>query len=79
MKAISPVRLVGLSSFCSMASMRMCDPMLGGLGQEFAVTTGDAANVIAAYTISYGVLQMFYGPLGDRVGPLRVIWLARLS
>ena len=79
MKAISPVRLVGLSSFCSMASMRMCDPMLGGLGQEFAVTTGDAANVIAAYTISYGVLQMFYGPLGDRVGPLRVIWLATLA
>ena len=79
MKAIAPVRLVGLSSFCSMASMRMCDPMLPGLGQEFAVTTGEAAHVIAAYTISYGVLQLFYGPLGDRVGPLRVIWLATLA
>lgn len=79
MKTITPVSLVGLSSFCSMASMRMCDPMLPGLGQEFAVTTGEAAHVIAAYTISYGVLQLFYGPLGDRVGPLRVIWLATLA
>ena len=59
--------------------MRMCDPMLPGLGHEFAVTTGEAAHVIAAYTISYGVLQLFYGPLGDRVGPLRVIWLATLA
>jgi predicted MFS family arabinose efflux permease len=57
MKTMTPVRLVGLSSFCSMASMRMCDPMLPSLGQDFAVTTGEAAHVIAAYTISYGVLQ----------------------
>jgi len=79
LKAISPVRLVGLSAFCSMASMRMCDPMLAGLAQEFAVTPGDAARVIAAYTIAYGVLQLFYGPWGDRVGPLRLIGLASLA
>ena len=79
MSAASPVRLVALSAFASMASMRMCDPMLVGLGQEFAVTTGEASAVISVYAVAYGVLQMFYGPLGDRLGKLRVIGAASLA
>ena len=78
MSAVSPVRLVALSAFASTASMRMCDPMLVGLGQEFGVTTGEASAVIAAYAVSYGVLQIFYGPLGDRWGKLRVIGASSL-
>ena len=57
-----PVRLVALSAFASMASMRMCDSMLVGLGQEFAVTTGEASAVIASAAVAYGLLQIFYGP-----------------
>ena len=71
--ASSPVRVVALSAFASTASMRLCDPMLVGLGQEFGVTTGEASAVIAAYAVSYGILQIVYGPLGDRWGKLRVI------
>ena len=74
----SPVRVVALSVFASTASMRLCDPMLGGLGQEFGVTTGEASVVIAAYAISYGVLQIVYGPLGERLGKLRVIGASSL-
>jgi len=33
---------VALPAFASMAAMRMCDSMLVGLGQDFAVTTGEA-------------------------------------
>ena len=72
------MRLVALSAFASTASMRMCDPMLVGLGQEFGVTTGEASAVIAAYAVSYGVLQIFYGPLGDRWGKLRVMGASSL-
>jgi len=75
----SPVRLVALSAFASMASMRMCDSMLVGLGQEFAVTTGEASAVIAYAAVAYGVLQIFYGPLGDRIGKLRVIGAASMA
>ena len=75
----SPVRLVALSAFASMASMRMCDSMLVGLGQEFAVTTGEASAVIASAAVAYGLLQIFYGPLGDRVGKLRVIGACSLA
>ena len=59
--------------FASMASMRVCDPMLPALSQEFNVSTGDASAVIAAFAVAYGVLQLFYGPLGDRLGKTRVV------
>ena len=78
MNTTSPVRVVALSAFASTASMRLCDPMLVGLGQEFGVTTGEASAVIAAYAISYGVLQIVYGPLGERWGKLRVIGASSL-
>lgn len=70
------LRLLGLAGFASMASMRICDPMLVVLSQEFLVSTGDASHVVSAFAVVYGVLQLFYGPLGDRLGKLRVVTLA---
>ena len=67
------LRLISLAAFCSMASMRVCDPMLVALSLEYKITTGDASAVIAAFAVAYGVLQLVYGPLGDRVGKVRVI------
>lgn len=67
------LRLISVAGFASMASMRICDPMLVALSREFQVTTGDASAVIAAFAVAYGVLQLFYGPLGDRFGKVRVI------
>ncbi|PUE49468.1 MFS transporter [Limnohabitans sp. 2KL-1] len=68
--------LLGLAGFASMASMRICDPMLLLLGQEFQVSTGDASAVVSAFAVVYGLLQLFYGPLGERFGKLRVVSLA---
>lgn len=70
------LRLLGLAAFTSMASMRVCDPMLVALSQEFQVSTGDASAVVAAFAVAYGVLQLVYGPLGDRWGKGRVIAVA---
>ncbi len=67
------LRLISLAAFSSMLSMRVCDPMLVALSREYRVTTGDASAVIAAFAVAYGVLQLVYGPLGDRVGKVRVI------
>ncbi len=53
--------------------MRVCDPMLMALTTEFQVSVGEASHVISAFAVAYGCLQLFYGPLGDRVGKLRVI------
>jgi len=67
------LRLMGLAGFSSMAAMRVCDPMLVALAREFTVSTGDASAVIAAFAVAYGVLQLVYGPLGERWGALRVV------
>ena len=64
---------IALAAFGSTASMRICDPMLIALGREFQVSTGDASAVISAFAVAYGVLQFFYGPMGDRIGKLRVV------
>jgi len=73
------LRVMGLAGFASMASMRMCDPMLVVLGQEFQVTTGEASRVVSVFAVSYGLSQLVYGPLGDRFGKLRVIFLAVMA
>ena len=64
---------IALAAFGSTTSMRICDPMLIALGREFQVSIGDASAVISAFAIAYGVLQFFYGPMGDRVGKLQVV------
>ena len=71
--------LIGLAAFSSMASMRVCDPMLVALSHEFSVSVGEASRVVSAFAVAYGCLQLFYGPLGDRVGKLRVINAALLA
>jgi len=71
--------LISLAAFSSMASMRVCDPMLVVLAQEFQVSVGEASRVISAFAVAYGCLQLFYGPLGDRIGKLRVIHAAVLA
>jgi len=71
--------LISLAAFCSMASMRVCDPMLVVLSKEFDISVGQASAVVSAFAVAYGCLQLFYGPLGERIGKLRVINLAVLS
>lgn len=73
------VKLLAWAAFASMASMRVCDPMLPRLAETLHVTTGQAAHTISAFAIAYGVLQLFYGYLGERYGKLRVILVATLA
>lgn len=59
--------------------MRVCDSLLPSLRTEFNVTTGSAARTISAFTLAYGAMQLFFGPLGDRFGKVRVIAFATLG
>ena len=62
-----------------MMSMRLCDAMLPALAQTFGTRPADVAQVISAFAVAYGLLQLAYGPLGDRFGKPRVISLATLA
>ena len=70
------LRLAGVAAFGAMAAMRACDPMLLTLASEFGRSVGEASRVVSVFAISYGVLQLVYGPLGDRIGKLRVVAVA---
>lgn len=72
-----PLLLLGVAAFSSMASMRACDSLLPQLANDFSVSIGSAARMISSFALAYGLLQLAYGPLGDRIGKQRVIgWAA---
>ncbi len=71
--------LLSLAAFASAASMRVTDAMLPRLESEFHVGLAQAASVITVFAVAYGVMQMAFGPLGDRFGKLRVIGLASIG
>ncbi|MEO7160411.1 MAG: MFS transporter, partial [Polaromonas sp.] len=43
------------------------------------VNLAQAAQVVSVFAITYGASQLFYGPLGDRLGKFRVITFATLG
>ena len=53
--------------------MRICDPLLPVLAGEFDSTLTAAAATTTGFALAYGSTQLFFGPLGDRVGRLPVI------
>jgi predicted MFS family arabinose efflux permease len=66
-------RAVWLASFSSMAAMRVCDSMLPALVDQWLSSTVIASYTIASFGLAYGLLQLLYGTLSDRVGKLRVM------
>jgi predicted MFS family arabinose efflux permease len=67
------IPLLALASCCSMTVQRMCDPMLPALAQEFHRTIPEVAWVISLFAVTYGLMQIVYGPLADRIGKFRVV------
>ncbi|TYQ24217.1 MFS transporter [Pseudanabaena sp. UWO310] len=65
--------VLGAVSFMVMADMKAIDPLLRIIANEFGSTVGNTAAIISAYTIPYGLFQLVYGPLGDRIGKLKVM------
>ena len=68
-----PLQLLSLAAFASMASMRWCDALLPVLAGEFGGTTGQASATVYGFAIAYGVMQLVYGPIGDRLGKGAVV------
>ncbi|QJR11976.1 sugar efflux transporter [Usitatibacter rugosus] len=70
--------IVALSAaaFGSGLSLRVTDPLLPRLATQFDVTLGRSADVVTFFAVAYGLSQLFFGPLGDRFGKVRVIAFA---
>ncbi|MET0732644.1 MAG: MFS transporter [Casimicrobiaceae bacterium] len=79
---VPKVAIVALSiaAFGAAAGTRVTDPMLPVLARDFGVGIGTAASVVTMFTAAYGVFQLVYGPVGDRLGKYRVIaWACAVS
>ncbi len=73
------ITLLALAAFVSSSAFRICDAMLPQLALDFGTTTGGAAYVVTAFAIAYGLVQIVFGPVGDRYGKYRVIAWATLA
>lgn len=65
--------LLGAIAFIVIADMRVIDPLLHVIADEFEASVGYTAMIVSAYAIPYGLFQLVYGPLGDRIGKLNVM------
>ena len=67
--------LLSLATFSSMAIQRICDPMLPELSRQFDQPLALVSQVVSLYAVAHGLMQFFWGPLGDRLGKFRlVVW-----
>jgi predicted MFS family arabinose efflux permease len=65
--------VLGMAAFMVQADARVIDPLLHVIAREFHTSPPAAAIVISSYALPYGLFQLLYGPVGDRVGKLRVM------
>lgn len=73
---LRPVALLSAGAFCASSSMRIAEPLIPKIAQEFAVTVGAASIIATAFALSYGLCQLVFGPLGDRFGKYRLVAIA---
>ena len=53
--------------------MTVTGPLLPLVAEEFGTSVGEAGAIVSAFAIPYGACQILFGPVGDRLGKLRVI------
>ncbi|MDB5944062.1 MAG: putative rane transport protein [Ramlibacter sp.] len=75
-RAETTVTLLAVAAFFSGAALRICDALLPRLASDFAITPGAAGQVIIGFSVAYGLMQLVFGPLGDRYGKARLMCVA---
>ena len=73
------ILLLSFATFSSMVAQRICDAMLPELARAFDTGLTQAAQVVSMFAVVYGVAQLVYGPLGDRLGKFRIVAWATLA
>lgn len=78
MPAVIPIALFALAGFTTGSGMRMLDPLLPAIAASFGVSVAYATVVVAGFVLPYGLVQLVAGPLGDRLGKVRIACFAVL-
>jgi predicted MFS family arabinose efflux permease len=70
---LNPIAVLAAAAFMSGLTMRMAEPLVPNVANEFDVGVGAGAVIVTGFSLSYGLFQIAHGPLADRVGKLRVV------
>lgn len=68
------VFFLGLGGFIVMADNWVVSPLLPSIGKGLGVSAVHAGILIAAYMLPFGLFQLVFGPIGERIGKLRLIF-----
>jgi YNFM family putative membrane transporter len=66
------VVILAFVAFAAAASLRSIDALLVPIAEDFGTTAGGAAIASSAFLASYGLAQLVHGPMGDRIGKIRL-------
>lgn len=67
-----------VAAFLSGANLRLFDALLPGVAADFGVAVATAAVIVTSFTFAYGLFQIVHGPLGDRIGKVRMAAIATI-
>ncbi|MBP2635165.1 MAG: Permease, related, tetracycline resistance protein [Firmicutes bacterium] len=65
--------VLSLAAFVVMADNWVVSPILPAISRDIGVNVANAALIISAYMLPFGLFQLVFGYLGDRYGRIRVI------
>lgn len=67
------ILILGLAGFVTMADNWVVSPILPSIAQNMNVDVASASIVITAYMLPFGLFQLLYGYLAERLGKRQVI------
>jgi predicted MFS family arabinose efflux permease len=76
---ISPLALMFVLSFLVFVDIRIMVPVLPSIALSLDSTPGTVGLAVTTYSFAYGVGQLFYGPLSDRLGRIAVVRAAGIG
>ena len=70
---LGAVTILSIAGCGSGISQRVMDPLLPQLSAEFGQPLARVSWVITCFSLGYALSQLFFGPLGESIGKLRVV------
>lgn len=65
--------LLSTASFIVVAVMTVTGPLIPLVAEQFSESIGATGIIVTAFALPYGALQIVLGPLGDRLGKVRMV------
>jgi predicted MFS family arabinose efflux permease len=78
-EAVTPLALLFSLAFLVTVDLRILAPVLPSISASLRSTPGAVGLAMTSYALAYGMGQLFYGPLSDRLGRIAVVRAAGLG